>query len=427
MPERSLADSAAVDQMIMVNVRIVLLAFMAISTSLANGQESTLHDGDRIVFYGDSITAQRLYTRFVEDFFLTRYPQLHLNFWNAGVPGDNVYGGYTGDMQTRLKRDVLPHQPTVVTIMLGMNDGYYMDFNPKYFEIFKDGYRKLLTSVQSEAPAAKVMLISPTPYDEVTHGTEFVHYNEVVSRHAGFVKELAASSRLQFSDFNRAETDLLNEGIRRNTSLSALLVPDRIHPSEASHWLMAAALARSFGLSPVVSALQLDAAKVMLVKSENTEVNDLKETDGKLGWTQTDNALPLPLTLDDEMIRFVLDSSDLSSMDQQLLSVSGLPAQRYALQIDGKKVASFTREQLAAGVNLALIATPMENQAKGVDAIELKRTRLDEARFILTIEDPKVPDGAEAARAIEAKDASLAEEQRKAAQPRPHKFELSPE
>ena len=413
--------------MIRVQARILLCALMAIPAAGANGQVSTLHDGDRIVFYGDSITAQRLYTRFVEDFLITRYPKMHVSFWNAGVPGDNVYGGYTGDSATRLKRDVLPHQPTVVTVMLGMNDGYYMDFNPKYFEIFKEGYRKLLTSVQGDAPAARVTLISPTPYDEITHGTEFAHYNEVISRHAGFVKELAATSNLQFSDFNQAETDLLNEGMRRNPSLSALLVPDRIHPSEASHWLMAAALARSFGLSPVVSAVQLDAAKVMLVKSENTEVNDLTETGGKLGWTQTDNALPLPLTLDDEMIRFVLDSSDLTSMDQQLLSVSGLSAQRYALQIDGKKVASFTRQQLASGVNLALIATPMENQAKGVDAIELKRTRLDEARFILTIEDPKVPDGAEAARAIEAKDASLAGEQRKTAQPKPHKFDLSPE
>ena len=126
-----------------------------------------------VVFYGDSITAQRLYTRFVEDFVLTRYPQLHVTFWNAGVPGDTAYGGYTGDMPIRMKRDVFPHQPTVITIMLGMNDGYYMAFDEKYLEVFKEGYRKLLDSIQSGAPAARVTLISPTPYDEVTHGTEF--------------------------------------------------------------------------------------------------------------------------------------------------------------------------------------------------------------------------------------------------------------
>jgi hypothetical protein len=164
-----------------------------------------------------------------------------------------------------------------------------------------------------------------------------------------------------------------------------------------------------------------------LVTAENTQVDSLKESEGKLEWTQTDNALPLPLQLDDEMMQLVLKISDLSSMDQQLLIVNGLSAPRYTLQIDAKKVASFTREQLASGVNLALISTPMESQAKGVDGIELKRTRLDEARFILCIEDPKAANEDDAGKAIEAKDAALAEEQRKAALPKPHRFELIPE
>jgi len=59
-----------------------------------------------VVFYGDSITAQRLYTRYVEDFVLTRYPTLHIRFVNAGVPGDTVQGGYTGTMAERVQRDV---------------------------------------------------------------------------------------------------------------------------------------------------------------------------------------------------------------------------------------------------------------------------------------------------------------------------------
>jgi hypothetical protein len=69
----------------------------------------------------------------------------------------------------------------------------------------------------------------------------------------------------------------------------------------------------------------------------------------------------------------------------------------------------------------------MEGQARGVDSIELKRTRLDEAHFILAIEDPKVAFDADATRAMEAKDAALAADQRKQAQPVAHKFELSAE
>jgi len=45
----------------------------------------------------------------------------------------------------------------------------------------------------------------------------------------------------------------------------------------------------------------------------------------------------------------------------------------------------------------------------------------------LAIEDPKAGNNAETLRALEAKDAALAEEQRRLAQPRPHRFELSPE
>jgi len=55
-----------------------------------------------------------------------------------------------------------------------MNDGYYMDFNPKYLEVFKSGYGKLLDGLQGESPAPRITLISPTPYDEVTHGTELL-------------------------------------------------------------------------------------------------------------------------------------------------------------------------------------------------------------------------------------------------------------
>jgi lysophospholipase L1-like esterase len=408
-------------------MRIWVFLLLVATAVHCHGQELALHDGDRVVFYGDSITAQRLYTRFFEDFMLTRYPQMHVSFWNAGVPGDTVYGGYTGDVPARLKRDVLPHRPTAISIMLGMNDGYYMAFNPKYFDIYKKGYRKLLDAMQAGAPEARITLISPTPYDEITHGTEFSQYNEVVSHHAAFVKEWAASSHFAFSDFNLIETNLLDAGTNDNHSLAALLVPDRIHPAEASHWAMAVALARTWRLSPLVSNVRLDATMAKTIATENTQVANLKSVNGTLQWTQTDNALPLPLPLDDARIQFVLKISDLSSMDRQMLFVSGLPASRYALQIDEKKIASFTREQLASGANLALLVTPMENQAKGVDSIELKRTRLDEALFILIAEDPKAPNQIELTRAIEARDAALVAEQRKAAQPKPHRFELVPE
>lgn len=404
------------------------LAIFALATALlAPAQQLALHDGDRVAFYGDSITAQRFYTRFVEDIFLTRYPHMHVTFFNAGVPGDTVNGGYTGDTATRLNRDLFPCRPTVVTIMLGMNDGYYMPFNQKYLDIYEDGYRKLLSSIQTTLPAARITLISPTPYDEATHGTEFPQYNQVITRHAAFVKELAATSHLDFSDFFAAITNLTHAGMQSNPSLAALLVPDRIHPSEAAHWVMAAALARTWGVSSVVSSTHLDVERPEPIASENTHITGLSFAANKLQWTATDEALPLPLDLNNGMTRFVLSMSDLAKMDQQMLRVDHLPASHYTLKIDGHVIASFAREELAAGVNLALYPTPMLSQARDVDGDELKRTQLDQANFILAIEDPKAPDAAGATKAIEEKESLLEEEQRKSAQPLPHNFELDAE
>ena len=402
----------------------VFVVLLFLQTCLAFGQPMALHEGDRVLFYGDSITAQRLYTRFVEDFLLTRYPGMHVRFINAGVPGDTVYGGYTGDQATRLKRDVFPAQPTVVTVMLGMNDGYYVPFEQKYLDIYKEGYRASLASIRSRLPGVRITLVTPTPYDEVTHGTEFAHYNEVVSRHAAFVKDLAATSHLPESDFYEAITNLTKSGAAKNTALAGLLIPDRIHPGEAAHWVMAAELARTWGFSPLVSSVSLDATQATVVSAENAQILSLQKEDDGLRWTQIDEALPLPLPLEDGMMQFVLSISNLAAMDQQIMRVRGLVASHYRLTIDGHAIASFSREQLAEGVNLALYPTPMENQSKDVDGMELKRAQLDEATFILTIDDPKSSPEDAALSAIHAKGSALLEEQRKAVQPGPHRFEL---
>jgi hypothetical protein len=127
------------------------------------------------------------------------------------------------------------------------------------------------------------------------------------------------------------------------------------------------------------------------------------------------------------MMQFLLKISDLGSVDQQMLRIQGLKAARYALKIDGARVASFTREELAAGVNLALYSTPMENQAKDVDWIEVRRTKLDEARFMLIGEGLNVAGSAEAAKTLELAQAAMAREQHEKAQPKSHAFELAAE
>ena len=73
--------------------------------SQASAQEAFyLKSGDRVLFYGDSITEQNpyaSYTSFVESYIVTRFPRLRIDFTNAGWAGDMVGwgpGGTVDDM-----------------------------------------------------------------------------------------------------------------------------------------------------------------------------------------------------------------------------------------------------------------------------------------------------------------------------------------
>lgn len=66
--------------------------------------EFAVHDGDTVVFYGECITNQRLYTVFTEAYILTRFPQTHVNFVHSGWSGDRVTGGGAGSIDQRLDR-----------------------------------------------------------------------------------------------------------------------------------------------------------------------------------------------------------------------------------------------------------------------------------------------------------------------------------
>jgi lysophospholipase L1-like esterase len=136
----------------------------------AQQPEFRLHDGNRVFFYGDSVTDQRNYTQQTELFVLTRYPKMHVRFSNSGWGEDRVSGG---GIDLRLQRDVTAYKPTVVTIMLGMNDGGYRPATEAYDKTFFDGYRHICDVLKQNDPQARTTTIESSPYDDVTRPTTF--------------------------------------------------------------------------------------------------------------------------------------------------------------------------------------------------------------------------------------------------------------
>jgi lysophospholipase L1-like esterase len=115
---------------------------LAVAAILPIRAEFYLKDGDKLLFYGDSITDRRVYTAMTEAYILTRFPELRVTFINSAVSGDRVTGGAAGTIDVRLRHDILPYRPTVVTILLGMNDGgYTAHLMPNCFKPIRRGMK----------------------------------------------------------------------------------------------------------------------------------------------------------------------------------------------------------------------------------------------------------------------------------------------
>ncbi len=411
-----------------------LLLILLLSFAWLHAENSFyLKEGDRVVFYGDSITDQRLYTTFVESYVLARFPQLNVSFVHSGWGGDRVTGGGGGKIDERLRRDVIAYKPTVVTIMLGMNDGGYKVFDPGLFDTYANGYRHVIKTLKEALPGVRITVIQPSPYDDVTRPPTFEGgYNTVLVRYSQFVKQLAQEEELQVADLNTPVVAALEKARATDPALAQRIVPDRVHPGPGGHLVMAAALLEAWNAPALVSSVQIDTIQERVAGTEavNTEVANLSPG-GALRWTQADRALPMPYDMSDAPLALAVRSSDVvESLNRQPLTVKGLTASRYTLRIDGEEAGAFTKEQLAAGINLATLNTPMFKQAMTVHGLTGKHNLIHFARWRqvqVPLQNDSSPSIQKAVVALDALEADLVRQQRAVAQPKSHKFELVPQ
>ena len=390
-----------------------------------------LHDGDRVVFYGDSITDQRLYTTFAETYVVTRFPKLDVSFVHSGWGGDRVNGGGGGPVDVRLWRDVLAYNPTVMTIMLGMNDGHYKPFDQRAFDDYTAGYKHIVETAKRQLPGIRITAIQPSPYDDVTRPPLFEGgYNAVLLRFSDFLKQLAADQKLALADLNAPVVAMLVKAKDLDEAGAAKILPDRVHPGPGGHLIMAEALLKAWNAPESVSAVEIDAARKETLRQVNAHVSELHFGKG-VSWTEMDDALPMPFDTRDATIALAVRASDFTeALDRQPLAIRGLAAGSYTLSIDGDAVGSFTAQQLAAGINLAELPTPMARQAAAVHALTVQHVAMHQTRWRnvqVPLEKTVAPHVPQALAALDALEADLVRAQRAAAQPRPHQFDVTPE
>jgi hypothetical protein len=147
-------------------------------------------------------------------------------------------------------------------------------------------------------------------------------------------------------------------------------------------------------------------------------------------WSQTDAALPMPLDLKDAAVRLALQSSDfVDSLDRQIVRVTGLSSSSYSMKVDDELVGTFTKQQLADGVNIAALPTPMLKQALAVHDLTLKHNNIHFMRWRqiqVPLEKENLTRIAAAMAALDSLESEVVAKQREMAKPVAHRFVLMP-
>lgn len=201
---------------------------------------------DRILFTGDSITdSGRVrdnpkhlgcgYVSFTASRLQAAIASPELEVFNRGISGNR-----TIDLLNRVGPDLLDLKPTVISILIGVNDVWRRfddKKDPTSIEVFEKNYRTLLEKIKENLSARVVLL---EPFVLHVRGNRY-HWREDLNQKIDMVRKLA----IEFgAEFIALDGPFAQAATRAPADYWA---GDGIHPTPAGHALIAEAWLKNAG------------------------------------------------------------------------------------------------------------------------------------------------------------------------------------
>ena len=357
---------------------VVVLTAALLAAGGVSAQPYT--NGDVVVFFGDSITHGGRYHEYISDYYATRFPEASIRFVNSGIGGDTAGAAFK-----RIPEDVEEYRPTHVAFHFGMNDIGRRHYLPETSSrelaerergqaSYRENLKKLVAGVRKAAPDAKFTYLTPTPYEDtaiVTNApkTGWASVNQIgcnlgLSLMAGYVIASAERDQADYVDWYSVLNSFRLRH-QKDDEYFSFVRPDRVHPEELGHSIMAWEFLKCQGAPAVVSSVEIDAKDGKVTKTENGEVSGLKV--GELGGSFDLLAKALPFPVHEKALPYLKEFDVENTLNRETVKVMGLAAGVYALKIDGAEVGRYAAEELAKGVGLGFnTKTPQYRQAQAV-------------------------------------------------------------
>jgi lysophospholipase L1-like esterase len=211
-----------------------------------------LHQGDRVLFLGDSITdAGGIGRDWSADAFdgpgwlsrisrdVAAHPDLQLKLVNRGIGGNRV-----PDLLARLQTDVLDADPTVVVLYIGINDVWHTTSGAGTDEdAYTQGLAQLVRTLRDAG--IRVLLCTPTVIGEKRDGENDL--DDLLARYTAISRRTATELDVPVCDLSTAFRTWLTRHNQGNVA-TGLLTTDGVHLTDEGNRLLADTVVEAFGV-----------------------------------------------------------------------------------------------------------------------------------------------------------------------------------
>ncbi|HJV33184.1 MAG TPA: SGNH/GDSL hydrolase family protein [Patescibacteria group bacterium] len=353
---------------------IVLCCFTGASAEVAApSRASILKKGQRVAVVGDSITEQKLYSKFIELYLTACLPELDLHVIQLGWGGETAPG-----FAARMNNDLLPWKPDVVTTCYGMNDGSYRAYDESIGKRYALAMADIVARLKKAG--ATVVVGGPGVVDSKYFqggGEKAKVYNDNLKHLSEHAKKIAETEGFPHADVFGAMMAAMEKAKPVLGEAYDVGGKDGVHPGPNGHLVMAYAFLKGMGIDGQIATITVD------LKGAATASEGHKVLGSEAGKVELESSkYPFCFVGDEKsaagtrsMLPYVPFNADLNRFTLVVKNLDGAKAK----VTWGAASKTFAKEDLEKGINLAaeFAENPFAEPFRKLDAMVFAKQQLE--------------------------------------------------
>ncbi|HEY7117004.1 MAG TPA: SGNH/GDSL hydrolase family protein [Tepidisphaeraceae bacterium] len=268
--------------------RFATVFLTLLACALATRAQNHLQKGDFVAVCGDSITEQKLYSVYIEDYLLMCKPQPDLRVMQFGWSGETSWG-----FLSKMPNEALRFDMTVATTCYGMNDGQYSPMNEQKAQKYRDAMQGIVSAFKQKG-VRFIVVGSPGAVDTDTFKQPDPNdpekdprkkkripradmYNPTLAALRDIAKDVAQKNGCAFANVHDTMIDAMAKAKAKYGPQYHVAGGDGVHPQPNGQLCMAYAFLKGLGVDGNIGTITVDLSANKAQATDGHKVLGMKD------------------------------------------------------------------------------------------------------------------------------------------------------